>query len=374
MFFEPHFLKMNKNIKILYLYICAGIILLAGCAPKVAPPTGNYKNLKSQSFLVDGERYVSVYNFCQAYALNWEWNSVSHHVFFDSPRLTISLHCGSSIALINGNVEYLVTPVIFKKSNIIIPLELAKVVDDYSVARVQETGKLKLKTIVIDPGHGGKDPGAIGRGGLQEKQVTLDVALKLKRLLETEGLKVVMTREGDNFISLWKRAHIANNCKADFFISIHVNASRSQSPQGFEAYCLSEAVDDEARAVAAVENSAVDLEESNLAMHNTTSDIALWESYFSEHRAQSLQLANMLCERAAEDLNVKNRGVKTARFYVLKGVRLPAVLVEIGFVSNLAEERKLKNPEYRKQVASVLAAAILQYKSAFESANSFANQ
>lgn len=358
---------MNKYRKsILYLSFCAVITLVVGCAPKIIPVGGNYKDLKSQSFLIDGQRYVSLSNFCQAYALSWEWNSISQHVFFDSPRLTISLHCGTSMALINGNIEYLSTAVIIKKSNIIIPLELAKIVDEYAVSKAKETGKSKFKTVVIDPGHGGRDPGAIGKGGLQEKQVALDVALNLKYLLEAEGLKVLMTRESDNFISLWRRAHIANNSKADFFISIHVNASRYQGPQGFEVYYLSEAVDDEARAVAAVENAAVAFEDSKTAMHNITSDIALWESYFSEHRAQSLQLAKILCDSAAENLDIKNRGVKTARFYVLKGVRLPAILVEIGFISNLAEERKLKNPEYRRQVASVLASAILQYKSAFE--------
>ncbi|MFH1856124.1 MAG: N-acetylmuramoyl-L-alanine amidase [Candidatus Omnitrophota bacterium] len=358
--------------KKLFVCICIGtIFFVSGCASKqsVRLPE-SYKELKSQSFLIDGQRYVSLDNFCQAYSFTRQWNSISRHVFLNNPRLSVALQSGSSIALVNGCVEYMSIPVMIKGSNFVIPLELAGKIDGIFTTPVK-AGKLKLKTVVIDPGHGGQDPGAIGRSGLREKDVVLDVALNLKKMLEAEGIKVIMTRQDDIFISLWKRAYIANNNRADFFISIHANASTSRRPNGFEVYCLSNTVDDDTRSIEAVENTALQFEESSIDKHNTNLDAMLWDLCFAENRTQSLQLAGILCSRAEKELVVNNRGVKFARFYVLKGVRIPSILVEIGFVSNTNEEKNLKNPAYRKEVAGVLAGSIRQYRKEFETTNGF---
>jgi N-acetylmuramoyl-L-alanine amidase len=363
--------KMNK--KKFFLYICLTIIiLLTGCAPRLTRPPGGYQRLKSQSFLIDNQRYISLASFCQAYALDWKWSSVSQHLFLSNPHLYITLRCDSSIALVNGNVEYLPAPLLMKKSNVIIPLALAKTIDTIYTREPKER-LYRLKTVVIDAGHGGRDPGAIGRNGLKEKDVVLDIALKLKRLLESENIKVVMTRETDNFVSLWRRAYIANNSGADFFISIHANASRSRYSYGFEVYYLSNAIDNEARAVAAAENAALQFEESSIDTQNVNLNATLWDLVLEENRTESLQMADILCKTASKELRIKDRGVKTARFYVLKGVHTPAVLVEVGFITNRYEEKQLKGDFYRRQIAQALALGIMEYKRVYESTNGFAN-
>jgi len=275
--------------------------------------------------------------------------------------------------LVDGKVEHLSVPVLIKKSNVVIPLELARIIDATYALEIKKPTLFRLKTVIIDPGHGGRDPGAIGVTGLREKEVVLDISLRLKRLLEAEGIKVVATRETDRFISLWKRTHIANTNGADFFISIHANAWRNSQPRGFEVYYLSDAVDNEARAVEAAENAVLEFEESNIDAHNTNLDVALWDMVYAENLTQSYQMASVLCDTATKELKTRNRGVKTARFYVLKGVRVPAVLVEVGFLSNRHEESNLKKPSYRQQIARSLAKGILLYKKEFESTNGFTN-
>ena len=275
--------------------------------------------------------------------------------------------------LVDGKVEHLSVPVLIKKSNVVIPLELARIIDATYALEIKKPTLFRLKTVIIDPGHGGRDPGAIGVTGLREKEVVLDISLRVKRLLEAEGIKVITTRDTDRFVSLWKRTYIANTNGADFFISIHANAWRNSQPRGFEVYYLSDAIDNEARAVEAAENAVLQFEESSIDAHNTNLDVALWDMVYAENLTQSYQMASVLCNTAAKELKIRNRGVKTARFYVLKGVRVSAVLVEVGFLSNRHEESNLKKPSYRQQIARSLAKGILLYKKEFESTNGFTN-
>ena len=347
--------------------------MLTGCGRRTVRAPRGYVRLKSQSFLIERQPYASIDNFCQVYSFESEWVSNSEHIFLISPHLTASLRCGSSIVLVDGKVEHLSVPVLIKKSNVVIPLELARIIDATYILEIKKPALFRLKTVVIDPGHGGRDPGAIGATGLKEKEVALDISLRLKRLLETEGIEVIATRESDRFISLRKRAHIANVNGADFFISIHANASRSRQPRGFEVYCFSDAINDESRAVEAAENAVLQFEESSIDMHNTNLDVALWDMVYAENGAASYQMADILCKTATQELKTRNRGVKTARFYVLKGVRVPAVLIEVGFISNRYEENNLRKPRYRQQIARALAKGILLHKKEFESTNGFTN-
>jgi len=232
---------------------------------------------------------------------------------------------------------------------------------------VAPRGGFPFTTVVIDPGHGGKDNGARGRGGLYEKEVTLAIALKLKELIEEErGMKVVLTRTGDYFVPLKERTAIANHAKeglpADLFISIHTNAHKSPKVGGFEAFYISDAIDPDAEATAVMENAVIALEtdEDDPAVAALTP--ILWDLQFTEFIAQSSELASLAQREMAKRLITRDRGVRQARFIVLAGVAMPSILIEVGFISNRMEEAKLKTADFRNKCALALADTVKAFK------------
>ncbi|MBI4608475.1 MAG: N-acetylmuramoyl-L-alanine amidase [Candidatus Rokubacteria bacterium] len=225
-----------------------------------------------------------------------------------------------------------------------------------------------LKVIVLDAGHGGHDPGAVGPNGLQEKEVVLDVTLRVAKMLEEGlGVKVAFTRTGDYFVPLRDRTAFANAQRADLFVSIHANAHRASVWEGVETYFLSsEASDNDARQVAALENGVIQLEtrppRGNLDILKTI----LWDLAQSEFQTESSRLAEIVLDSMTGSLRIANRGVKQAGFYVLGGAAMPAILVEIGFVTNRKEERKLMDSRYREQVARAIYAGLAEYKRRYD--------
>ncbi|MFQ5883108.1 MAG: N-acetylmuramoyl-L-alanine amidase [Candidatus Methylomirabilales bacterium] len=224
-----------------------------------------------------------------------------------------------------------------------------------------------IKTIALDPGHGGRDTGAVGPKGLQEKEVVLDIALKLRRLIQERlGIRVVMTRTEDVFVPLEERTAIANRAKADFFISIHVNAAPRSRAQGFETYYLSrEPSDSEARASAIRENLSVNMGGLKPKEQEALRAI-LWDMANSLYIKESSELAEMLLEELDKILKVDNRGVKSAPFFVLMGAAMPAVLVEVAFISNPKEEKKLQRETHKDRVTEALHAGIARFKARYE--------
>ena len=224
-----------------------------------------------------------------------------------------------------------------------------------------------LRVIVLDAGHGGQDPGAIGQSGLQEKDVVLDVTKRLARLIEGElGVKVLLARSIDEFIPLRERTSFANSRKADLFLSIHANAHRVSASEGVESYFLSsEASDNEARQVAALENGVIELEPGNNTNPDSLKSI-LWDLAQSDFQEESSRFAETVLDSLTQALRIPNRGVKQAGFYVLGGAAMPAVLVEIGFLTNRKEERKLMDPNYREKIARALFRGVAEYKQRYD--------
>jgi len=223
-----------------------------------------------------------------------------------------------------------------------------------------------IKTIVLDPGHGGRDPGAVGKTiKAHEKEINLCVALILKSILEKEmGVRVLMTRSDDSFVSLQERTKFANENKADLFISIHTNASKDRSSRGIEMYYLSTAKTTEARAVEALENSVVELYEGGKEAIRRYDDLALILSDImqAENLEQSSNLANKLQMNICAGTKSCDRGVKQANFYVLRGAFMPAVLIEMGFISNPVEESFLVNKQYQERLARTIFEGIKSFK------------
>ncbi|HSD80122.1 MAG TPA: N-acetylmuramoyl-L-alanine amidase, partial [Solirubrobacteraceae bacterium] len=229
----------------------------------------------------------------------------------------------------------------------------------------------ELRTIVIDAGHGGQDPGAVGAGGLQEKALTLDVARRLAALVQDDlGIRTVLTRTRDVFLPLRERTALANRVKADLFVSIHVNAAPRATATGTESYFLSsEATDNAARAAAAFENKVIDLEPGPRGGSRSLVRSILWDLAQSEFQQESSRLAESLQDSLDRALRLPSRGVKQAPFYVLGGAAMPAVLVEMGFITNPREEERLNDEGYRDRIARALAAGLAAYKRRYDQKN-----
>ncbi len=304
---------------------------------------------------------------------------------------TISLSITELRSSLDQNVwevnDGLVKNVSYGKSRILINLEKAagdyrlfslrspsRIVIDISRNLSGDTGEealsVFLKTVVIDAGHGGKDAGAVGPAGLIEKDITLDIAKRLKETLEKQGINVVLTRDDDKLVSLKKRVSIANASAVDLFLSIHCNAAFSDRARGFEIYFLSPATDDLARAVETVENSVIMFEpdSSNKSKEFLT---LLADLKYTEYRKESKMLAEMIQSNLDMAFSIPDRGVKSALFYVLRGLEAPAVLIELGFISNPSEEKLMQNEGYRQLLSENLAESVLQFKKAFDMSAGF---
>jgi len=216
----------------------------------------------------------------------------------------------------------------------------------------QPRGK-SFKTIVIDPGHGGKDPGARGQRGTEEKDITLKVALKLRDLLSKQpGVRILMTRERDEFVELEDRAKFANGQQADLFVSIHVNSHPQRSVKGIEIYHFGEAKDQRALEVAARENGTP-LNSTGVGWEYLVADLLTAKKFEA-----SLELAWTAKEAMVTNLNGRyslvDHGVKTAPFYVLRFTSMPSILAEIAYISNSAEEDMLRTGLFTTRVAEAL--------------------
>lgn len=232
--------------------------------------------------------------------------------------------------------------------------------------------KEKTFTVVIDAGHGGKDPGARGTV-IDEKVINLSVALKLgeKISVNHDDVKVIYTRKTDRFIELDERANIANRNKADLFISIHTNSvKKGSTARGTETYTLGLARTDENLAVAMRENSAILLEDDYLQKYegfdpNSSESYIIFEFMQNKHMEQSISLASEI-QKCFTSANRGDRGVRQAGFLVLRKTSMPSVLVELGYISNQEEERFMKSLDGQNKLAGALCDAFTKYKKEYD--------
>ena len=227
-----------------------------------------------------------------------------------------------------------------------------------------------VHTIVIDPGHGGAESGAVSARGTQEKDLTLALARSLKRRLESRlAVRVILTRSQDSELELEERTAIANQNKADLFISLHLNSSLGAEAYGAETYFLSlEASDEAAASAAEAENQYSGVESAPAAEGDPLYDLQLmlWDLAQSKHLAQSQNFAKLVQEELNTALGLRDRGVKQAPFKVLNGAAMPAVLVEFGFLSNPDEEKKLNDANHRGELVEAVVRAVGRYRARFQ--------
>lgn len=220
-----------------------------------------------------------------------------------------------------------------------------------------------IRTIVIDPGHGGLEVGAKGKFGTLEKDITLAISLRLKVLIEKNlAFHVELTRDRDIDVTLENRAAIANNHRAELFISVHANSSYRRNANGSETFFLSlNATDEEARRLAYLENNSADLDKPLATENKDDIMMILWDMAQSAYLKQSQRLAEIIQDELNSLLGTKDRGIKQAPFKVLTGVACPAVLVESAFISNPEEERDLVQEAFQENVAQAIYRGLVRY-------------
>lgn len=225
-----------------------------------------------------------------------------------------------------------------------------------------------INVIVLDPGHGGEDDGAVGPSGTKEKDINLKISKKLKQMLENEGFDVILTRDDDRFVTLSDRTKIANEAGADIFISIHCNASATnKNARGYISFFLSDAKSDQARATAALENAAIRFEtKDNQRDYVSDIDFILLDMVQSEYLKESADLAEVIEQNITRNTKIESRGTDQAGFFVLNKAFMPSVLVESAFISNKKDEKLLKNSKTQENIARSIASAIVQFKQKYE--------
>jgi len=338
-----------------------------------------------------GKSYISLFSIIKYLPLSHDYDPILQRGVLYHKTMVAVFQLNNSTMLINRRIWRTKYPVIKRSGEILLPydfsMELFKkffvqwkfvkknktVVihfkdekDIITYNPVKKTGKYQISFIIIDAGHGGKDPGAMGKGRLKEKDITLKIAkytgYYFKR--RNRSIPVYYTRNSDRFIALSKRSSIANrflnNKNNGIFVSIHVNASLSPRISGFETYFLSQnPSNDSARSTAALENNVIVLEENR--GRNRYSDIDYIEAHML--MAQIQKESSMLSRSIQNGMRgnngyFKSRGIKKADFYVLRGSLMPAALVEVGYITNRKEARYLRKSWYQRRIAAGIAQGI----------------
>src|SRR3954469_24915041 len=292
--------------------------------------------------------YLSIDNVAKFYGLIGNVDSTGKSVVLNNGRNQLQVTLDSREAIVNGIRNWLCFPVIAHDNKFLVSrIDLAKTIEpQLRPHMIQRSGR--IQTIVLDPGHGGYDKGAASTFGL-EKNFALDVARQLRPLLQAKGFKVVMTRETDVFIPLEVRARIANQTKDSIFVSIHFNATNTNPhATGFEIFSLTP-------------RGAPSTNDESLALHfvNTQAGTPVESQSFE----LSAVVYHSMCGHFLQEFD---RGIKRARFAVLRRAQVPAILVEGGFLSETGDAKRIADPEWRKQLADSICIGVEGYRALVE--------
>ncbi len=309
---------------------------------------------------------VPLQDVCARYHVNWQWDGITQVVMLEYRGNVSKALVGSSTVLLGQRQIVLSAPLRRDHSTIYVPEDFeAKVLAPFGVpvAGFEAVGSsAHAHLVVVDAGHGGKDRGTMAPGGMDEKDIVLDVAKRLKNLLEDAGVKVIMTRSTDDFISLPERTVIASKSGADLFVSVHVNSNPDHTVNGFLVYYLEAIGRKDMNEVQRLDNEHV-LFKSLSAEDSPTLQSIVTDMMNDYKPGQSQRLAKLIVREARGQLGVKVRGngMRNCHFFVVRNTLIPAVLVETGFLSNRQEHRKLMMPVYRQKMAEIIARGVLDY-------------
>ncbi|MBI1871125.1 MAG: N-acetylmuramoyl-L-alanine amidase [Chlamydiae bacterium] len=293
---------------------------------------------QAPSFTFNNVVFVPLSSFAIAYGLKESWDPKAKISSLESTEFKMAFRVGSAYALVNGKKSKMPAQAKMMKGKLLIPLQFG--LKTFLPSSTQSTSKVPssniskgIFTVLLDPGHGGPDIGAQGKGGLNEKDINLDIAKKVREKLQNEGIKVLMTRNNnDEFITLWGRTNLSQKLGPHLFISIHTNAARRKNVSGCEIFYFAEA------------------------------NPKLNGPQYRQNRAKSYHLARLVQKNLFKTLHNQSRGVKSARFFVLRNARTPAILIEVGFITHPKEAQNLNHSHYRNKIATAIVQSVLDFK------------
>lgn len=299
---------------------------------------------------VGGRNYVNVADLARFYRFDRNWKQTGLDVTLRSKWRVFRFRVNNRECFVN-NVRIWLNdaPLMARNSLLISEVDVEKTLDP--ILRPWAVRKLPVRTVMLDPGHGGEDQGTTGTRRSFEKYYALDLAARVERLLRAAGVRTLMTRRRDAYVSLEDRADMANSSGADLFVSLHLNSAKpARGPRGIETYCLTPAG-----------------LSSTGALSRRFGLGRFAEEPGNRNDRNNMLLAFLIQQRATERIReVEDRGVKRARFHVIRATRIPAVLVEGGFLSNPEEEKRLLTADYRQRLAAAIADGILRYARAMK--------
>ena len=375
--------KIKLNFLIIYLFTSIGV----GATSDTIKLFKN-NQLVSEIDTIENNTFFSINDFLVSTDSKPFISEKTEKIVFYIDNQKIKLTNGITFLLIDENIYQLSSKVVKQNNEYFVPIDSFLNIINSSVKSlsfmfneskilisvkpnennkpakniVAEKNKWRFSTIIIDPGHGGKDPGAVGYRGTLEKDIALDVAKRLeKKITKNMKIKTVLTRDEDIFLKLGERTKIANENNGSLFISIHANAATDRRASGFETFLIGPNKNEAAVRVAARENAVLELEGFS-GKQLTNEDLIKATIAQSAFASKSEQFAALVQEEIGKRVQGKNRGVKQAGFYVLMGASMPNVLVELGFISNLAEEKKLRSSQYREVLATAIFRAVEKYE------------
>jgi N-acetylmuramoyl-L-alanine amidase len=307
----------------------------------------------------------SLQAICEVRNIPWQWDSISQVFTFTDQKIPVEILVGSRLVMV-GSKRVILSSAVERKANVVIvPPDFVKRVfgkeeEKFDVVHPIPLAPGKYHEIMIDAGHGGKDPGAQGLAGTVEKNIVFDIAQRLRNSLENMGFKVDMTRESDEFISLQERTEIATRSKADLFVSIHANSSKSKKTKGLEIY-YSRRLEHDPDVAQRKLNEHDLFKRMDISGERAVPEGIISDMMYANKLEESSTFADLVITKTSRNINTVNRGSRTCGFFVVKNTLIPAVLFEVGYITNTAEAKLLKTEEYRQKIADAIAESIKEY-------------
>jgi len=330
----------GKTFSLSYIYITFAVILFSGCAGMPRNANGAY---------FSSQDYISINSFCANNNATYSYDTIDDIIRFNIDGQEARFLINSKTVYLGGNIFYIRRAPRFFGGKLYMPKDALKFLDSEQIFIPQPS--FVIKTIVIDPGHGGKDPGAISASGVREKDVNLKISGYLKSKLEALGFKVFLTRQTDVYPSLSERAEFARRKKADLFISVHANANKNSSIKGAEVYYLKFAK------FGGTQRALRLARESDFPGKPYEVKSILWDMLLAKDYFLSVE-ASHIFYNSFYNTGIKVRPPITANFHVLRNAYIPAVLIETGYLTNKQECELLNRTYYQKQIAEAIALGV----------------
>ena len=349
----------------LAIFFFVALFVSISHAKEFSGPNGTIR-LESKTF--GKTEFVPLLDLADSLNLSVKWRYEPGKIELKNNKISVDLMTGSKLVQINkSDIRKMRASLVFIKGEpYIVSSFLTSILKPY-FGKIKSKKSLFSRTkgiVVLDPGHGGHDTGAIGYKAIKEKTLVLDIARRVRAILVKKGIKVRMTRDSDRFIELVHRADIANNIGATIFVSIHANAvsKGKRSISGSEIYYLSKAQSPSARQTEKIENMGIKKKISS-KWGSLTFRIKRWllGRHFKKNKLKSKKLAESIHYKLKKVTIGKDRGIKTANFSVLRNSYCPACLIEVGYITNPTDATYLRRPSYKQKIAEAIAQGIINY-------------